>query len=779
MSRSRSGDPLTAPARPRPPPRAQRRDIYPAWALCGLALWVGLLLGHALGLYRVPLLAQADRWLYDLRLRALAPAQAQAPSEAQIVLVDIDERALAAHGRWPWRRALLADLLAQVADAGGARLIGLDLILAEADASDGLAALRRMAAQSPANPALQAAVAALAQEPDDDQQLAGLLRRLPVVLSFHLSNEAGAARIGSLPLPIAPLSMLGPQAGKLPGWAGHGGNLPMFQAAAVLGAGHLNAVVDADGLVRQVPLLIAHQGQLHGALALAMARAVIGKDPAAGARPGPARGLASLSFEPADGPLQALHLRAASAPAGADATPSHLRLPVDAQARAWVPYSAAGSGFVRLSAADVLARRLPPDALRGKLVLVGVSAPGLIDQRPTPVDEAMLGTLVHAHLLAGMLGQRMLATPPAAPVIDALALLAVAGLLWWRLPGRLLWQGTAWTAGVLLAVVGAQTVAWAGWGWVLPLASLVLLPLTLLLAHGLLAYRQATGARRQLAALFGQYVPPELVARMAREPGRYSMRSRSTELTVLFADVHGFSGLAEHMPPAELGAMMNLIFSHLTDVIREHRGTLDKYIGDSVMAFWGAPLDDPGHARHAVAAALAMRGRLPALHAEMATHGWPPLEINIGINTGSMVVGDMGSQHRRAYTVMGDAVNLAARVQALCSQFSLGLVVGDATRQALGDTLCLALGRILVRGRDAPIRVWHPLPFQAGQDLHADIFSREWARMRQAVDGGRNDEAHALLDALQANLSLQPLCRWQRRQLLSGQPPEITLHPAH
>ena len=761
------------PARARP--RARGRDIYPAWALCLLALWVGLLLGHALGLCRLPLLPQADRWLYDLRLRALAPALA----DPQIVLVDIDERALAAHGRWPWRRALLAQLLAQVADEGGARLIGLDLILAEADASDGLAALRRKAAQSPGNPALQAAVAALALEPDDDQQLADLLGRLPVVLGFHLSNEAGAARIGSLPLPIAPLSVLGPQADRLPRWAGHGGNLPLLQAAAVLGAGHLNAVVDSDGLVRQVPLLIAHDGQLHGALALAMARAVLGRDPTSGLQPGPARGLARLSLEPADGPLQALHLRAASAPVAAGAPASHLRLPVDALARAWVPYAAPGSGFVRLSAADVLGRRLPPDALRGKLVMVGVSAPGLIDQRPTPVDEAMLGTLVHAHLLAGMLGQRMLATAPAAPLFDALALLAVTGLLWWRLPGRLLWQGAAWTAGVLLAVVGAQTVAWAGWGWVMPLAGLVLLPVTLLLAHGLLAYRQATGARRQLAALFGQYVPPELVARMAREPGRYSMRSRSTELTVLFADVHGFSGLAEHMPPAELGAMMNLTFSHLTDVIREHRGTLDKYIGDSVMAFWGAPLDDPEHARHALAAAHAMRDRLPKLHAEMATRGWPPLEINIGINTGSMVVGDMGSRHRRAYTVMGDAVNLAARVQALCSQFGLGLVVGDATRQALGDTLCLALGRILVRGRDAPIQAWHPLRFKAGQDLHADVFCREWARMRQAVEGKRADEAHALLDALQANLSLQPLCRWQRRQLLGGQPPEITLHPLH
>ena len=775
MSRSRSGEALS-PARgaaSRAVGQVPDRAAYPVWARWLLLAWLALLMGHALGWLPSAALQQADRWLYDLRLQAMAPGQ----TDPRIVLVDIDERALAAHGRWPWRRGLLADLLAAVADQGGARLIGLDLVLAEPDLASARAALQGLADRSPRDAGLQAAVALLAPQLDDDGRLAGVLRRVPVVLGFHLSNEPGAARIGVLPPGVAPLAALGRQAAALPSWSGHGGNLPQLQAAASLGAGHLNALVDSDGLVRQMPMLVQHDGQLHATLALAMARALLGAAPGPGAPPA----LAAVSFEPADGPLRALQLRtdAAARQVGNGAWPARLRIPVDAAAQAWMPYSAAGTGFVRLSAADVLAHRLPPDALRDKLVLLGVSAPGLVDQRPTPVDPAMLGTSVHAHLLAGLLGQRLLATPAAAPLIEAGALAALAGLLWWWLPRLRLWQCGVVCAGVLLAVLAAQAAAWALGGWVLPLASLLLLPITLLLGHGLLAYRHATGARRQLAALFGQYVPPELVARMALQPGRYSMRSRSAELTVLFADVHGFSGLAEHMPPAELGAMMNLIFSHLTDVIREHRGTLDKYIGDSVMAFWGAPLDDPDHARHAVATAQAMQDRLPALHVEMAARGWPPLEINIGINTGNVVVGDMGSRHRRAYTVMGDAVNLAARVQALCSQFGLGLVIGDTTRRALGNTLCLALGRILVRGRDAPIQVWHPLRFKAGQDPHADVFSREWARMRQAVEGGRTDQAHALLDALQANLSLQPLCRWQRRQLLSGQTPEITLHPAH
>jgi adenylate cyclase len=291
----------------------------------------------------------------------------------------------------------------------------------------------------------------------------------------------------------------------------------------------------------------------------------------------------------------------------------------------------------------------------------------------------------------------------------------------------------------------------------------------MLALHLLLAFRRATGARQELARLFGQYVPPELVDEMSREPQRYSMGSRSAELTVLFADVSGFSAVAERLPPDALGAMMNLLFSHLTDVVRAHRGTLDKYIGDSVMAFWGAPLDDPDHARHAVQAALAMRLRLPQIHAEMAAQGWPALQLNIGINTGTMVVGDMGSRHRRAYTVMGDAVNLAARLQAFCSRHGLGLVVGEATRAALGSRLCLALGRVSVRGRHGDLQAWLPLPWQAGEQPAADRFAADWQAMRQAVETGCIAEADRLLallaaahgDAFEAAI---PLCRWQRSQ---------------
>ncbi len=730
MSRSRSAEPAAQGPR--------RHGALIAGVL--LVLLVALLT-HA-PVVRNPL-QQAEASLYDLRLQWLATRQA----DSQVVVLDIDERALAAHGRWPWPRRQLAQLLEAATAGQGARLVGMDLVLAEADQSSGVTAIDRLA-QGPlaGNAGFGAAWQALRPQLDNDGQLAAVLRQRPVVLGFHLSNEVGAANAGVLPPPLLPTTVLGAGGQGLLAWSAHGGILPQLQQAATLGGGHLNALIDTDGTVRRLPLLVQHQQGVQPALALAMARALLGSPGAP----------AALSVEPADGPLQALQLRG---PGG------QLRVPVDAQGLALLPYAAPGITPQRLSAADLLAGRLPPDALRGKLVLVGVSAPGLIDQRRTPVDEAMFGTLVHAQMLSGLLQNRVLAAPALAPLADLLWLAASGLLLLWGLPRLGLWHGALLAAGVMAALLALNLLAWRQLGWVLPLTGGLLLPPLLLAGHLALAYRRATGARRELALLFGQYVPPELVDEMSLQPERYSMGSRSAELTVMFADVSGFSAVAEHMPPAELGAMMNLLFSHLTDVVRAHRGTLDKYIGDSVMAFWGAPLDDPDHARHAVDAAQAMLARLPAIHTELAAQGWPALRLNIGINTGSMVVGDMGSRHRRAYTVMGDAVNLAARLQAFCSRYGLGLVLGDATHDALhhaGDARpCLPLGPVALRGRDAGQPTWQPL---AGLDAtSAEPLIAAWKDLRRVVRAGRPAQALVQIDALAAaHPALAPLCRWQR-----------------
>ena len=503
-------------------------------------------------------------------------------------------------------------------------------------------------------------------EPDTaagDAQLAAALARHPVVLGLHLNAVQGTPRTGQLP---AGLAVAAPPA-ALPPWYGHAAPLPLLQQAAA-GAGFVNASVDPDGITRRAPLLAWHDGRHLGSLSLALAHTLRG-----------------------DAALAALRL-------------------TDAQGQVLLPFPAEGARVLQVSAADVLAGTVPADALRGRIVLVGMAAAGLIDQHSTPMGLLQPGVELHANLLAGLLDTRLPHTPAWAPGLTALLLLAMGGTLVLALPGWSLGRGTAVCAALALALLAANAAAWALAGWALPLAPLLLLLAGLYLLQLFFGQLAEALARRRLAALFGHYVPPELVKLMSRDPERYTMDSRSAELTVLFADVRGFTTFSEQLTPTELAALMNRYLSVMTDIVRQHRGTLDKYIGDALMAFWGAPLDDAQHAEHAVQAALAMQAALPALNAEFAARGWPLIRITIGINTGPMVVGDMGSRHRRAYTVLGDAVNVAARLQELSGKLESPVVIGEATRAQLPPGWpCRELERVTVRGRATAMTIYQPL----------------------------------------------------------------------
>ena len=721
-----------------------------------MACLVLLLAAHALGWLGLPPVARLDLALHDLRLVAFAPTE----TDRRIVLVDIDEQALAAIGRWPWPRDQLATLIDSIGQRGQARMIALDLVMAEPDNSSGLQALERLA-QGPLN--FDAALANALQQGrdllDNDARLARSLAGTPVVLGFMLSEQANRPGVGQLPPPFLPAGALAAGGVDLPRLASHTGNLAEFQQAASQ-AGHLNALVDLDGRLRRLPLLaLGPDGQVHASLALAMARQYL-------AQPGqalPAVRVVASARSDDFLPMPRLSISGAR-PDGVGAAPAPaLTLPLGRHAEVLVPYRANGQGYARFSAADVMAGKLPAGAFQGQVVLLGVNAPGLIDQRMTPVHDALPGSAVHASLLSGLLDGQVYVVPEAAPLVELVVLLALAAAMLWALPRMGLVLATAFGLGLMLLLALGNAWAWFGAHLALPLAGPLLLPPLILALELALAYWRATHARNQLAGLFGQYVPPELVHEMSREPERYSMTPRSAELTVLFADVRGFSAIAASLSPGELSAMMNLLFSRLTDIVREHRGTLDKYIGDSVMAFWGAPLDDVRHAQHAVNAALAMRASLPAINAELARRGWPPVDIHIGVNTGSMVVGDMGSRHRRAYTVLGDAVNLAARLQQLCSQDALGLLVGDATHQALRDMPCLSLGPVPLRGRDTVEQVWLPIPeTSAPQRLKLQDL---WQAMRDAAHAGQRTRALALLDEVALLAPGLAPCQWQRQRL--------------
>ena len=309
-------------------------------------------------------------------------------------------------------------------------------------------------------------------------------------------------------------------------------------------------------------------------------------------------------------------------------------------------------------------------------------------------------------------------------------------------------RAAAATVALAAALVALDQWLYRHHGLALPLASALML--VALVYAGITGWGVAVeGARRrQLARLFGTYVPPELVVQMARDPQRYGMQAENRVLTIMFCDMRNFTAVSEALPPEELRALINRFFSAMTEEIRAHRGTLDKYIGDAIMAFWGAPVADDDHALHAVQAALAMLGRMDALNRELHGRGLPEIGLGIGINTGLVCVGDMGSDIRRSYTVMGDAVNLASRIEALTRVYAVDIVIGQSTREAIGERLPLVeVDRVRVKGKQQAVTLFTPITRAHASQAR---FAEEVRLWSLALSHYRRQDAKQAVTSLQA-----------------------------
>lgn len=621
--------------------------------LLGLGL-VALAVIAELTQVSLPMVDALDRFFYDSRMRLQPPK----PS-SRIIIVDIDEKSLAAQGRWPWSREQVARLTQILAKEGGARAIGFDLVFAE-------------------------------PQPQSDSVLAKAFANAPVALGYYFSSEVGAFSSGQLPQPVWPAATLREQGFGITSWAGYGANVaPLARAARA--AGFFNPMVDRDGVVRSLPLLAEHHGQLYESLAVSVLRLYFGNAP--------------LTLHSDGDQADSLGFGASGAQA---------RIPISVGTTALVPFQgrggAAASRFRYISATDVLEGRVEPRLFQDRIVLVGTSAPGLTDLRATPVSEVYPGVEVHASLIAGALEGTIHRRPPEAPLVSALLIAVVVGGAALAMTGAGVVGVSAVTLLGLSILIAWNAIAYAKLGWSLPLAAGVVALCLVAITNLVAGYIAEGRSRRAVIGLFGQYVAPQLVARMSNNPDNYPLDSQNKELTILFADIRGFTRMAERMEPQQLRDYLNRFLTEMTEVIHAHDGTVDKYIGDAVMAFWGAPMDDPDHADHAVAAALAMQQAVTRLNREFQSLGWPPLSVGIGINTGVVRVGDMGSQLRRAYTVIGDAVNLAARIEGLTKHYQLPILLGESTCAAVQCVALQFVAQSPVQGRTETIGIWQPVP---------------------------------------------------------------------
>jgi adenylate cyclase len=722
--------------------RRHRKRILATAALVLLAL------AHASGLWFQPALARLDEALYDLRLRLTMPRTL----DERVVIIDIDESSLARIGQWPWPRDQVARLVTELTQRQRVAALGLDVVFAEPDRSTTLPQLEQLARHQLRDaPAFTDWLTRHGDRFDHDALLAHALAQSPAVLGYYFTSDRDGRRSGQLPPASAVLDP--PPPGALY-WDGYGANIAPLAGAAQR-AGFFNAHADPDGKVRATPLVANFEGGLYESLALATLRAGQGGPPLRVLRDGGA------------GPLQAVVLGTAQ-PTG-----------IDARGTALVPYRGSGGprggSFRYIPAIDVLEGRLPAGSLQGRYALLGFTTPALMDLRSTPVGEVYPGVEVHANVISGLLDGRVPVRPHDAATYDLLLLIALGLVLALGVPVLPVAGALALGLSAAVGVVALNTALFLGAGLVLPLATALVLTLGALAVNMALGYFVESRAKRDLADQFATYVPPELVRQMVRNPQRYTMQARAEELTVMFCDLRGFTSLSETMEPLALQGLLNDVLSRLTQVIRAHGGTIDKYMGDCIMAFWGAPVPQPDHAARAVDAAVAMCANLAQFNAERAAAGLPQVSAGIGLNTGVVSVGNMGSDVRRAYTVIGDAVNLASRLEGLSRVYGVDIIASAATVQqaAPAGHVWQELDRVRVKGRTQPVRI-HTV--RAGPDGHSPALAAELADWRYALGlwrAGRFKDFEAALAALQqrnANFSLYRLYA-ERIALVLQSPP--------
>lgn len=675
---------------------------HAARIVLGLVI-LAFFLVHAAGITRFGFIERLEAFAYDARLLLTMPRTV----DPRVVVVDIDEKSLAEEGRWPWRRDRVADLVAKLFDHYHISVLGFDVVFAERDESSGLGILRGLEqGELRGDAQFHNAIESLAPKLEYDRLLAEQLKGRPVILGFYFTNLVAdgtdGVAIGAIPKPVLPAGTFGSRTIRFTSFPGFGGNLPELQAAAA-GGGHFTPATDVDGVHRSVPMLAEYKGAYYEPLAMAVTRLLLQSPDV---KPGyPADSVFTKGYPG----LEWLEI-------------GPLRVPVDEQVRALVPYRGPERSFPYVSATDVLRERVPPEILKGRVVLVGTTAPGLQDLRSTPVAPLYPGVEIHANLIAGMLDGNIKQKPPYVLGAEVVLLTLIGLALAIGLPFLNPLRATVATVVVLGAVFALNLAVWNGGNLVLPLASGILLTAALYALNMSYGYFVESRAKRKITSRFGQYVPPEIADEMSRNPDQFSMEGESRELSVLFSDVRGFTTISEGLDPKALSQLMNAYLTPMTQVIYAQRGTIDKYMGDAIMAFWGAPIDDREHARHAVLAGMEMQRRLAALEPEFAARGWPPLKIGVGVNSGRMSVGNMGSEVRVAYTVMGDAVNLASRLESITKRYGVGMIVGESTRALVPDVVYRELDRVRVKGKEAPVAIFEPIGMQ--NEVPKDVLDR-------------------------------------------------------
>ena len=678
-------------------------------ALGGIAIIAAMLFVY---IAQPPIVRQVDAKVYD----ALLPLAARGTVSPVPVVVDIDEASLAEFGQWPWSRYLLAKLLVAIHDAGAAS-IAMDILLSEEDRSSPMRLIRDIRRDAGMEVSFQGLPEDLA---DYDQLFSEVLKALPIVLGAYVRFDNSGETPAFLPPAVS--YMVHEQPGaidftkRLLSATNATFPLPMFAANAPVGL--INMSPDADGIVRSLPLVLLLDDKLYPSLSLRALMVALGrKSVVVGSGQD---GLHSLRIGP-------------------------YTVPLSPEGNALVPFQGPRKTYPYIPAKDVLQGQVAPGALEGRIVFLGTSASGLLDIRSTPFDRVYPGVEVHATFLDAVLSGTYIQTPPWTPGLQILGI-ALAGLAAALVFG-LARPRVYIPLGILMlgATLYASRYFFEQGIFISPLY----IAMTITAQGCLLLFLRFWQEERQKLLLrntFSRYVSPEVVKRITRMHGG-TFAGEERELSIMFTDIRRFTTISESLGPQQIVLLLNRYFTPMTGLVRTSSGTLDKFIGDALMAFWNAPVAVPDHALKAVETGLAMREKLAVLNEDLMQEFGIQLDMGVGVHTGKAYVGNMGSEDMLNYTLIGDAVNLTSRLEGLCPLFGVGIVVSGETRIACGDVFAFQqLDTLKVKGKRLPVEVFSVMRHEAWETRKEEML--RWHEARQLYHEGDFPRAGEIVAAL-------------------------------
>ncbi len=595
----------------------------------------------------------------DLRM----VSRGTSPAGGETLIVAIDEKSLGELGRWPWPRTTIARLV-DVLKGYGAKAVGFDIVFAE-------------------------------PEGDSDAALARTIERAGnVTLGYffhitgqevgHLTREqiaAGQESIASSRFPTVRAEAGAGEAPLLRAYAAQP-NIPALSGAA-RNSGFFNSLPDSDGVIRWSPLVIRHQGQLYTSLALSLIHQYLDRP--------------DLILNVADYGVEGIRL-------------GREEIPTDESGRLLVNYLGPGNTFPHHSVCDVLAGRVKPETFRGKIVLVGATATGIYDMRVTPHGSVYPGVEIHANVIDNILHRHFLIHSGWTRLLDVGAIVVMGLVMGIAIPRMKALGGIVLFLALMGAFVAGNTAIFIRYSLWLNLVYPLLTMIAIYL--GIAVYRYVTEERekKKIRGAFQYYLNASVVAEILKDPSKLKLGGDRRNLSVMFSDIRGFTSISEKLSPEELVHLLNEYLTAMTDIVFKYDGLLDKYIGDAIMAEFGAPIDQPDHALRACRTGIGMIGELERLRKKWSAEGRPEVAIGVGINTGDMVVGNMGSQMRFDYTVMGDSVNLASRLEGANKEYGTMILISESTHERVRDELfCREIDAVRVKGKERPVRIFELL----------------------------------------------------------------------